>query len=142
MCSEKCRGLGLLALRVVLAGIFIYAGYGKLFTNHAGATGMFTSLGFGAPEFWAYFVGLAEVVGGLMLLLGVYVCYASAWLSVIMVVALFTAHSSGPFMGMYAPLAILGGCLALMETGAGKWSVMKKLCGKECCHKDSDKKCC
>lgn len=132
--------MGLLLLRLALASIFLYTGYQKLGPGHDGAVQMFGKLGFGAPEFWAYFVGLAEVVGGAMLLLGVYVCYAAAWLAIIMVVAIFTAHRGAPFMGLVTPIAILGGLFSLMGTGAGKWSVMKdKCCDGKCdgnCEKD------
>lgn len=138
-CGGACKHVGLFLLRLALASIFIYSGYGKLASGHAGAVGMFTNLGFGAPEFWAYFVGLAEVVGGAMLLLGVYVCYAAAWLAVVMVVALLTAHRAGPFMTMFAPISMLGGLFALMGTGAGKWSVMAKKCEEACAPKEG---CC
>ncbi len=132
-CGGKCKAAGLFLLRLALATIFLYTGYNTLGPGHDGAVAMFNSLGFGAPEFWAYFVGLAEVVGGLMLLLGVYVCYAAAWLAVIMVVALLTVHRAGPFMGMFAPIAMIGGLFALMGTGAGKWALLKeKCCGGSC----------
>lgn len=134
-CGGKCKEAGLFLLRLALASIFIFAGYNKLAPGHEGAVGMFTKLGFGAPEFWAYFVGLAEVVGGAMLLMGVYVCYAAAWLAVIMIVALLTAHSGGSFMSMYAPISMLGGLFALMGTGAGKWALLKEKCEPKegCC---------
>lgn len=140
-CGGKCKHLGLFLLRLALASIFLYAGYNKLGPGHEGAVGMFTSLGFGAPEFWAYFVGLAEVVGGAMLLLGVYVCYAAAWLAVILVVALFTAHSGGTFMSMFAPISMLGGLFALMGTGAGKWALLKEACGGACATKGAECTC-
>src|SRR3989338_733135 len=86
---------------------------------------IFTPSRFGASEFWAYLVGLAELVGGLMLLLGTYVSHAAAVLAIIMIVAMFTALRGAPLMNLFGPIAILGGCFALMGTGAGKWTVMK-----------------
>ena len=132
-CGGQCKGVGLFLLRLALASIFIYAVYNKLGPGHDGAVGMFKALGFGAPEFWAYFVGLAEVIGGAMLILGVYVCYAAAWLAIIIVVALLTAHRGGPFMSLFAPIATLGGLFALIGTGAGKLSVMGKKCEENAC---------
>ena len=125
------KNFGLLALRLAIGAIFIYAGYGKLFTNHEMVAGMMGKM-FGpasAGSFWAYFVGSAEFFGGLMVLLGVFASYAAAWLSIVMIVAILTVHWSGPFTGMYAPLAILGGTLSLMGSGAGRYRLVKAECG-------------
>lgn len=127
-CSKNCKNWGLLALRVALAIIFLYTGWGKLASGHDGAVAMFASLGLPGPEFWAYFVGALEFVGALMLLLGVYVRYAAAWLGVIMVVAMLTVHRGGPAMGYFLPLAILGGTCALHCLGAGSWRLVKREC--------------
>jgi len=131
MCAhEKMRDAGLLALRIALGILFVYMGYSKLGPNHAMSSGMFAK--FIGPEyagsFWAYFVGLAEFVGGLMVLLGVFASYAAAWLSIIMVVALLTVHLGGPVSGYFLPLVTLGGTLALMGSGAGCWRLVKTEC--------------
>jgi len=119
---------GLLALRAAIALVFITMGYYKLGPNHAGTVGMFAGLKFPMPEFWAYFVGSLELLGGVMALLGVYVRYAAAWLSVIMLVALLSVHRGGPLMGYFLPASVLGGCLALMGVGAGRWRLVKTQC--------------
>lgn len=126
----RMKDFGLLALRVAIGAIFIYTGYGKIGAGHEGATAMFGKLI--GPEsmgsFWAYFVGLAEFAGGVMVLLGVFATYASVWLSIIMIVAILAVHASGPFTGMFAPLAILGGTLALMGSGAGAYRLVESEC--------------
>lgn len=134
MCPHPAmKAFGLLALRVVIGAIFIYSGYLKLIPGHAVAAGLFTKMGFvGGGSFWAYFVGLFELVGGLMALLGIFAGIAAVWLAIIMVVAILSVHWAGPFTGMYAPLALLGGCLALMGVGAGPWRLVKCEC---CCKK-------
>jgi len=144
MCHEKCSGmgghktlkaLGLLALRVAIGTIFVYQGYGKMFVNHEMASGFLGSVVGPASwgSFWAYFVGGAEVLGGLMIILGVYANVAAIWLSIIMVVAMFTAHPAGAkFNAWFLELAILGGTLALAGNGAGKFRVWKTEC---CCKK-------
>lgn len=126
----KMKDFGLLALRLALGAIFIYAGYNKLGANHDLVSGMMGKMigPESAGSFWAYFVGLAELVGGVMLVLGVFASYAAAWLSVIMIVALLVVHASGPFSGMTAPLAVLGGTLALLGTGAGRFRLVKTEC--------------
>ncbi len=127
----KMKDFGLLALRLALGVIFIYAGYEKLGPGHAMAVGMFGKMigPESAGAFWAYFVGLAEFVGGLMVLLGVFATYASAWLSVIMVVALvLLARTGGGFMNLFTPIAVLGGTLALLGSGAGSYRLVQCEC--------------
>ena len=55
--------------RLLLAFMFIYAGFGKL-TNITGTAGWFGSLGFPVPTLVAILVGLLELVGGLAVLVG------------------------------------------------------------------------
>jgi uncharacterized membrane protein YphA (DoxX/SURF4 family) len=132
---KSCKSWGLLALRLVVGFIFVYQGTQKLGLNHAGAAMMFDKMvGLpGSGSFWAYFVGTLEVVGGLMVVLGAYVRYAATWLSIIMLVAMATVHRSGPLTGNFLPLSLLGSCLAILGTGAGKLRLVKtECCCKEC----------
>ncbi len=131
-CCPKLAQWGLLALRLAVGFIFIYQGYGKLMTNHTMAVGMFGGLGFPAPEFWAYFVGLAELVGGLMIALGIFTRVAATWLAVILIVAILTVHRGGPVAGYFFPLSLLGAMLALAGVGAGDLRLVRAecLCGR------------
>lgn len=130
------RDLGLLCLRVAIGVIFIYMGHGKLGPNHAGATAMMAGIGLpGDGSFWAYFVGSFELLGGIMVLLGAYARYVAIWLSIIMIVAMSTVHRGSPTLsGYFLPIAVLGGCLALLGVGAGKYRLIKSQhlcrCGK------------
>ena len=140
MCHQNCntmacvhgkmKDFGLLALRLALAFIFIYSGYMKLGPSHDLVSGMFGKLigPASAGSFWAYFVGGVEFFGGLMLLLGVFASYAAVVLSIVMVVAIFTAHWGGPINGYFMPLAVLGGTLAIMGSGAGCFRLVKTEC--------------
>jgi len=138
----KMRDVGLLALRIAVAFVFIYSGYTKLGPNHEMASGMFGKLigPESAGSFWAYFVGLAEFGGGLMVLLGVFASYAAVWLAIIMVVAIFTVHLGGPVNGYFLTVSLLGSCLALMGSGAGRFRLVKTECHcpkcKEVCSTD------
>jgi putative oxidoreductase len=129
------EGLGLLALRIAVGIVFIYQGYGKLLGHPEMALGMFTGLGFPMPLFWTYFVGMAEVVGGLMVLFGIFTRVAASWLAIVMVVAMATAHRGGPFTGYFLPLVILGSCLALVGVGAGKLRLVRPECPCSTCRK-------
>lgn len=139
----KMKDFGLLALRLALGAIFIYAGYGKLGANHAMVSGMMGKMigPESAGSFWAYFVGGAELLGGVMLVLGVFACYAAMWLSVTMIVAILVVHISGPFSSMYAPLAILGGTLALIGSGAGRFRLVQTECHCPKCKAMCEEKC-
>jgi putative oxidoreductase len=136
---EKCQSMmhhhhhclkaaGLLALRIALAIIFIYSGYQKLFVGHEMVTGLFDKLGLAPAGFWAWVVGIVEFFGGIMILLGIFARYASVPLSIIMIVAMLTAHRGGPFSGYFLPLALLGGCLAILGAGAGRYRIVKTEC--------------
>lgn len=135
-CNHKTmKSWGLLGLRLCLAFILISLGYSKLGPMHAGTAAMMSSkVGLGSlGNTAAYLVGFLEFVGGLMILLGVYAPIAAAWVSFIVLVAIFTVHAGGPANGYFLALAVLGMCLALMGTGAGKFRLLKcQCCCKEC----------
>lgn len=116
----------MMALRIAIAIIFIYMGRSKLGAGHPLATAMFDHIGFpGGGSLGAYFVGTLEVVGGIMVLLGIYADLAAVWLSIIMIVAMLTVHRGGPVAGYFLPLSVLGGLLALIGVGAGPLRLVK-----------------
>ena len=129
MCAHpNMKAFGMLALRVILGGIFIYSGYAKLGSAHAMTAEMFMKFGLGGSGM-AYFVGLLELVGGVMVLLGVMAGFAAAWLSIIMVVAVVILNrAGGGLMGALTPLVVLGGTLAIFGNGAGAWRLVKMEC--------------
>lgn len=132
-CHKMLKPWGLLALRAALAFVFIYAGYSKLGPGHEQAVQGMAAMFGGAGNFWATFVGLLEVVGGLMVLLGVFAPIAAGWLAVIMVVAIFKAHWGGPVTGYFLPISLLGSCLAILSIGAGKFRFLKMQCPDKNC---------
>jgi putative oxidoreductase len=134
--------IGLLALRLAVAAVFVYMGYNKLFVNSGMTVQMFGSLGFPMPSFFAYLVGAAELVGGLMVLLGVFTRVAASWLSVVMIVALLTVHLKGPYMSALLPIMMLGACLALVGVGAGQYRLVRpECCCPKCMAADKDGAC-
>lgn len=95
----------LLLLRIFLAPIFIYAGYGKLqlgndelgiferLTADPGTVWWFgESLGMPAPELLAFLAGWTELLGGWLLLFGLLTRVFSLALMFTMIVAATTAH--------------------------------------------------
>ncbi len=83
--------LGPLALRIFLAPIFIYAGLGKL-SNIESTAWYFGSLGLPAPELMVWLAGLTELIGGILLLVGLAVRWIAIPLMFTMAVAAGTAH--------------------------------------------------
>lgn len=124
--------LGLFLLRLAIGVMFVYHGYGKL-TNIEQTAGFLGMLGFPATTFFAYLLGLTELLGGLLLIAGIATCGAAAALSIVMIVAILTAHRNGPFSSVEFPLVVLGGLLALCSMGGGKWSLWNAPCCKGGC---------
>lgn len=135
-------GVGLALLRVILGIIFVYHGAGKLFGDLAQTAGFFASLGIPAPTLSAWLVALVEFGGGLALLLGLFARPAAALLIPVMVVAVLTVHGAngfantnivgmgeaGPIFGMPGweyHLTLIGGLLAVLFGGAGRWTLGK-----------------
>jgi putative oxidoreductase len=78
-----------LALRAAVGGVFLASGVIKfLFTNQG--AGRFAKIGLPAPEHLAAFVGAIEVVGGALLVLGLFTRLATIPLIIDMVVAIAT----------------------------------------------------
>ena len=128
--------VGPVALRVAAGVIFSAHGAQKLFGWFGGygleGTGQFmASIGLEPGYAMALLVGSAEFFGGLALLLGLFVRPAAFLLAITMFVAIVTVHlSSGLFMsngGYEFGLALFAMSLALLATGAGKWSIDAQL---------------
>lgn len=121
-----------LALRIPVGVIFLAHGAQKLF-------GWFGGYGLEGTAKWMDSIGLspgvpltllaggAEFFGGIALLLGLLVRPAAAALAFTMLVAIFSVHfSKGLFMsngGYEFGLALLAVSVALLVSGAGRWSV-------------------
>ncbi|MGC1972782.1 MAG: DoxX family protein [Pseudolabrys sp.] len=111
----------LLVGRVTLGWLFLASGYGKL-GGIPGTTAYFTSLGLSPPELWAWFAGIAEVVLGTALILGIATRYAALASFVWVLVATAIAHrywtypaaqQVGQYNNWLKNIAIMGGMLTL-----------------------------
>lgn len=119
---------GLLVLRVVVGAVFIAHGVQKIFEyTLAGTTGSFAGMGVPLPEIAAPVVAFVELIGGAMLVLGLFTRLVGILLAVDMVVALVLVHlPAGLWVaeGGYEFVAVLGAAaLALAFAGAGRFSV-------------------
>lgn len=119
-----------LILRLVVGSIFVVQGYRKLFAP-AGAKGsgaalqeMIRNAGFPSPDLLARLVAVVELVGGILLVIGLGTRIASIPLALTLVVAIARFKWKDGFQGGWDwPFSVLGGTLALLLLGAGSTSL-------------------
>lgn len=88
---------GILLLRVSLGLLFLAHGLLKVFVfTLPGTAQFFTSVGL--PGFMAYIVTPAEIIGGLMLIVGFYTRWVAIALFPILLVATFKVHGSNGWL--------------------------------------------
>jgi putative oxidoreductase len=124
--------LGLLVLRVALAGILLTHGLPKLM-NFGGTVAGFQGMHVPVPPFSAAFAALAENVGALLLLLGIAVDIAGLLVVIDMLGAILIVHLPHGFggpMGWEHPFTILVIALALALAGPGRFSVGERGSGR------------
>jgi putative oxidoreductase len=135
------RDIVLLFARITIGWSFFITGKGKL-ANLERTTGFFESLGIPAPGFHAYLVGGVEMVGGILLVVGLLSRAAAAPLAVAMIVAYLTAHREEAFQGISeftgeSPFAFLLVSLVILAFGPGRVALdapVKRLLCKEFDH--------
>lgn len=141
--NSSIKQLASLPIRLVFGFSFAFIyGFAKLFDaqTHSFIAGMLTQIGVPAPDLMTYVVGTVELLGGIALIAGAFVPYASAALIPVMLVALFKVHlaqgysfmhiigmtESGPQFGVpgyEVNLIYIAGLLTLIFIGAGKYSL-------------------
>jgi len=117
-----------LILRLTLGVIFIGHGWGKLFGegNPAGFAGWLGSMGLEPSYLLAVAAGLAETLGGALLIAGLFTRAAASSLVVVMFVAIGFVHLDAGMFGKGGyefQLLLLAGVVSLLIQGAGKYSV-------------------
>jgi len=118
-------------VRLMAGSVFLSEGIQKFLFLDALGVGRFVKIGIPAPGFTAPFVGVVEIVCGLLLLIGLFTRFAAIPLIIDMLVAI--AATKIPFFvqhGFWAAAhearvdwCMLLGCLFLLIQGAGEWSV-------------------
>ena len=125
---------GITILRVMVGIIFLAHGSQKVFVyGFSGVSGAFRQMGIPAPAVMGPFVALLELVGGVLLVLGV----ATKWLSILfaieMAVAVLKVHLSGGFFlphGFEFALTMFAASCAIALEGPGKASLGRTLAKK------------
>jgi putative oxidoreductase len=125
--------LALLVLRLALAAILLYHGLPKVM-NFGPTVGAFQSMHIPAPTLTAVFAILAEVIGGILILLGVAVDLAGLLVVVDMLGAIVTVHWANGFDfakgGWEHPFTVLVLGLAIALAGPGDYSVARRGTGR------------
>jgi putative oxidoreductase len=118
--------VALLVLRLTLAAVLLYHGLPKVM-NFGATVGAFQSMNIPAPTVSAGFAVLSEVVGGILILLGVAVDLAGILVIIDMLGAIFFVHLANGFDftkgGWEHPFTVLAIALALALAGPGRYAV-------------------
>ena len=127
--ASSSTSVAILVGRVLLAAMFVLAGFGKL-TDIAGTAGWFGSIGLPVPTVTAVVVGLVELVAGLAIVAGFQTRIAALVLAAFTIGATLIAHldfaDMTQFLFFQKNFAIVGGLLVLAVTGAGSLSVDRR----------------
>lgn len=119
--------LGLLIFRVFIGlSMALAHGLGKIPPSEQLIEGV-GAMGFPLPVVFAWSASLAELVGGLLIALGLFTRPAALFLGFTMAVAAFGAHGADPFQKQELSLLYLASCALFIFSGAGSLSLDKIL---------------
>lgn len=129
------RDIGLLLARVLLGAVLIVHGGQKLFSNGVDGTGaFFESVGVPAAQAAAAFAGTVELVGGILLVLGLLTQLVAVLVVVVMAGAFLYVHKAA---GIYATdggwelVAVIGlGVVVFGLVGPGRYSLDALIAGR------------
>ena len=125
--SAQSREWGIAFLRLAIGLTFFMHGWQKLFQmGIPGVAGFFGQLGIPAPMAAATLISLIELVGGALLIAGLFTRWVSIPLALDMLVAALLVHAPAGFFapnGVELVFLLLGGTLALALNGSGAFSL-------------------
>lgn len=129
------RDIGLLLTRVLLGVVLIAHGWEKFFTNGiAGTAEFFDSMGIPAAQAAATFAGLVELVGGILLIIGLLTPIVSVLVAVVMIGAYFFVHmGNGIYVGDngWELVAVIGlAAVVFGLVGPGRYSIDALIVGR------------
>ena len=133
-----------LIIRLMVGAVFLSEGIQKFIYPAVRGAGRFENIGFPAPEFFGTFVGIFEIICGILLFAGLLTRGAAIAMLINMTIAIIVTkipiafgESFGPFVlrdlnnygfwsmadEMRTDFAMWLGSLFLLIKGGGKWSV-------------------
>ena len=125
---ENLRGYLVPLARLLMSALFIWAGYNKLFVfGPSGTAQYFASVHIPIPAISAWVVIVIEIIGGLMILIGLQTRWVALVLAIFCLITGFGVHlpvGDVPNMAnFYKNLVMAGGFLYVFSFGAGMWSI-------------------
>jgi putative oxidoreductase len=124
---------GTLAVRLAVGAVMITAGWIKLFVvgieGPESISAYFAALGIPLPVVMAYFISLLELVGGVLLVIGLFARPIALLLICDMVVAIILVSSQIGWMnmegksGIESNVLLIAGLLVIFFSGAGRLSL-------------------
>ena len=127
--QSKLHDITNMGMRAAIGVIFIVHGAGKF---NEGFVGFLTG-GLGLPAEMQIPIALAEMVPGILLLIGIFTRMSASLLSIVMIGAIFYVKQAGSLTGeggFEFALILLASCLVVIVAGPGRVSVshvIKKL---------------
>jgi putative oxidoreductase len=116
----------LLLLRLGSGVVFVVFGVGK-FVNHASELASFHAYGFPAPDAFVDAIGVIELVGGVLLIVGLATRPAALVLAGDMIGAIMVSGIGlGELVSLTLAPAQLAVCLFLFWTGPGIWALDRR----------------
>lgn len=117
--------IALLILRLALAAVMVTHGFPKA-TSFSGTAGFFASAGIPAPTLAAAYATVVELVGGILMLLGIRVDIVGLLFALDMLGAITFVHFKNGWSGQGGyefTFVLLCGALAVALAGAGRYAV-------------------
>ena len=112
--------------RLFFSSMFLAFSYGKL-TAFGGTSGYMASLGVPAPALFTLLAIIIEIGGGLLVLVGYQTRLVALGLAIYVLASAFIGHSQlgdpSQFTHFMKNMAIVGGSLAFVASGAGAYSL-------------------
>lgn len=121
----------IILVRLIIGLVFLSEGIQKYLFPELVGTGRFEKIGFTDPAFWAYFTGTFEIIGGTLVLFGLFTRAAAVPLFIIMITAFVTTKwpifvdkgfwtMAHEYRTDFAMTLLL---LYLLINGGGRWSL-------------------
>ncbi len=122
---ERWKALSLLVGRILLVLVVLYSGVGKMINFSGTAQGM-VYFGLPMPAFFVIGAIIFELIGSLAIILGYYTRFGAILLAIYLIVTsivFYSGFSSVPMQNIFMRnISTLGGCLALLASGPGRYS--------------------
>ncbi|WP_394746916.1 DoxX family protein [Spongiimicrobium salis] len=128
---EENKDIGILMLRLLVAGLLIFHGVGNFLNGYEFIKSMMVQSGL--PTFLGYGAFIGEIIAPLCIIIGYKERWASLFVVVTMVLAIITTHAGEIFsLNQFGGWAIelqafyLFGAVVIFFTGSGKYAIDRK----------------